>query len=162
MEKLFVKDLSALPHAIHHYGFRAKHSTTTSLCHLTHDIATGFNRKRPPDRTVLAAVDLTQAFDRVNIDKLLRHLLQSNLNPAVTRWLAVYLRGRMARTLFRDASDLQRQDCPHGSAARLVHLPLLVQFHHVQNACSVPSNTTEYIRRRHDCLRLQQLHRPRQ
>ena len=139
MEKLLAKDLSSLPLAAHQHGFRAKHSTTTLLCHLTHDIATGFNKKRPPDRTVLAAVDLSQAFDRVNIDKLLRHLLQSTLNPAVTRWLAVYLRGRMARTLFRDATSnakIVHTGVPQGSCIS----PCLFNF--IMSKMPVPDHPT--------------------
>ena len=46
-------------------GFRPAHSTTSALLQLTTDIATGFNQRKPPHRTVCVAVDLTAAFDTV-------------------------------------------------------------------------------------------------
>ena len=51
-----------LPSADQH-GFRPGHSTTSALLQLTSDIATGFNQRKPPHRTVCVAVDLTAAFD---------------------------------------------------------------------------------------------------
>ena len=51
-----------LPSADQH-GLRPGHSTTSALLQLTNDIATGFNQKKPPHRTVCVAVDLTAEFD---------------------------------------------------------------------------------------------------
>ena len=47
------------------HGFRREHSTTSALLQLTTDIAGGFNQRKPPDRTVCVAVDLSAAFDTV-------------------------------------------------------------------------------------------------
>ena len=47
-----------LPSADQH-GFRSGHSTTSALLQLTSDIATGFNQRNPPHRTVCVAIDLT-------------------------------------------------------------------------------------------------------
>ena len=45
------------------HGFRCEHSTTLALLQLTTDIAMGFNQRKPPDRTVCVAVDLSVVFD---------------------------------------------------------------------------------------------------
>ena len=44
------------------HGFRREHSTTSALLQLTTDIAGGFNQRKPPDRTVCVAVDVSAAF----------------------------------------------------------------------------------------------------
>ena len=46
-------------------GFRREHSTTSALLQLTTDVAVGFNQRKPPDRAVCVAVDLSAAFDTV-------------------------------------------------------------------------------------------------
>ena len=52
-------------------GFRPDHSTTSSLLHMTTDIAMGFNQRKPPDRVICVAVDLSAAFDTVCHNDLL-------------------------------------------------------------------------------------------
>ena len=72
MEVLLLPTVSnhLLPSADQH-GFRTGHSTTSALLQLTSDIATGFNQRKPPHRTVCVAVDLTVAFDTVSHNVLL-------------------------------------------------------------------------------------------
>ena len=53
------------------HGFRPGHSTTSALLQLTNDVATDFNQRKPPHRTICVAVDLTAAFDTVNHNILL-------------------------------------------------------------------------------------------
>ena len=52
--------------AFDQHGFRHGHSTTSALLHLTSDVATGFNQRKPPHRTICVSVDLPAAFDTVN------------------------------------------------------------------------------------------------
>ena len=47
------------------HGFRLDHSTTSALLQMTTYIAMGFNQRKPPDRTICVAVDLSAAFDTV-------------------------------------------------------------------------------------------------
>ena len=54
------------------HGFRHEHSTTSALLQLTTDIAVGLNQRKPPDRTVCVAVDLSVAFDTVYHNNLPR------------------------------------------------------------------------------------------
>ena len=64
-----------LPLASHQHGFRPSHSTVTALSALETAVADGFNRKKPPLRTVLVSLDLTKAFDTVCHMTLLQRLL---------------------------------------------------------------------------------------
>ena len=96
-EKLMLKHLDQVPLAAHQHGFRSRHSTTSALSLITHDITKGMNKRRPPDLTVWAAIDLSQAFDRVNIDKLVSYLLHTNINNCAIRWLDGYLKAALPR-----------------------------------------------------------------
>ena len=112
MEALILPEVNyhLLPSPDQH-GFRPAHSTTSALLQLTTDIATGFNQRKPPDRTVCVAVDLTAAFDTVCHNTLISKIGRSTLPSPTTRWLSCYLRGRQARTSCRGVK----------SSARIVH-----------------------------------------
>ena len=57
-------------------GFRPGNSTTSVLLQLKSDIATGFNKRKPPHRTVCVAVDLTATFHTVNHNVLLSKIVR--------------------------------------------------------------------------------------
>ena len=99
MEALLLPTINnhLLPSADQH-GFRPGHSTTSALLQLTSDIATDFNQRKPPHRTVCVAVDLTAAFDTFNHNVLLSKIVRSTLTEATCRWLSNYLRGRQSVT----------------------------------------------------------------
>ena len=81
------------------------------------DSINGFKRK-PPDRTVCAAVDLSAAFDTVCHNNLLSKINRSQLPPATARWLSCYLRARQAKTCFRRVKSTSRKvntGVPQGS-----------------------------------------------
>ena len=86
-----------------------EHSTTSTLLQLTTDIAVRFNQRKPPDRTVCVAVDLSAAFDTVFHNNLLSMINRSQLPPATARWLSCYLRGRQAKTCFRGVKSPSRK-----------------------------------------------------
>ena len=71
----------------------------------------GFNQRKPPDRTVCVAVDLSAAFDITNCcPRLTDHIFP--------RWLSCYLRGSHAKTCFRGVKSSSRKDntgVPQGS-----------------------------------------------
>ena len=91
------------------HGFRPDHSTTSALLQMTTDIAMGFNQRKPPDRTICVAVDLSAAFDTVCHNNLLSKINRSQLPPATARWLSCYLRGRQAKTCFRGVKSTSRK-----------------------------------------------------
>ena len=86
-----------------------EHSTTSALLQLTTDIAMGFNQRKPPDRTVCVAVDLSAAFDTVYHNKLVSTINRSHLPLATSRWLSCYLRERQAKTCFRCVKSPSRK-----------------------------------------------------
>ena len=78
----------------------------------------GFNQRKPPDRTICVAVDLSTAFDTVCHNNLLSKINRSQLSPATARWLSCYLRGRQAKTCFRGVKSTSRKvntGVPQGS-----------------------------------------------
>ena len=90
------------------HGFRTGHSTTSALLQLTSDVATGFNQRKPPHRTVCVAVDLTVVFDTVNHNALLSKIARSMLPETTCRWLSNF---RQPVTSFRGVK----------SKARIIH-----------------------------------------
>ena len=64
------------------HGFRPDHSTTSALLKMTTYIAMGFNERKPPDRTICVAIDLSAVKDQ-----------QITAPRATARWLSYYLRG---------------------------------------------------------------------
>ena len=69
----------------------------------------GFNQRKPPDRTVCMAIDLSAAFDTVCYNNLLSKINRYQLHPATARWLACYLRGRQAKTCFIGVKSTSRK-----------------------------------------------------
>ena len=130
LEKLFLPTLQEnLPIPSFQHGFRANHSTISALNMLNQDITSGFNHKpKPAKRTVLLQLDLSKAFDMVNLDKLLSGLNNSTLPPALKRWLCGYLHGRQARTSFRNKISSSR-NVKTGVPQGAVTSPCLFNFY---------------------------------
>ena len=118
LESLFLPTINKyLIPAQDQHGFRREHSTTSALLQLPTDIV-GFNQRKPPDRTVSVAVDLSPAFDTVCHNNLLSKINRSQLPPATAQWLSCYMRGRQAKTCFRDVKSTSRKvhtGVPQGS-----------------------------------------------
>jgi len=134
MEKLLLPILDQhLPESNIQHGFRRGHSTTSALLQLNSTIASGVNQKRPPSRTLLLQIDLSQAFDRVNHEKLLTDLNNSTLPGSIVKWFSCYLKGRQCRTFFRNCLSSARNihtGVPQGAVTSpklfnfyLYHLP---------------------------------------
>ena len=59
------------------HGYKTQHSTVTALHTLNNTVAKGFNQMAPPARTITVALDMSKAFDTINIHTLIRKLLQT-------------------------------------------------------------------------------------
>ena len=59
LEKIILNRIEQyLPKNTYQHGYKKLHSTTTALQHISHTIASGFNKKRPPKRTIIIAIDM--------------------------------------------------------------------------------------------------------
>jgi hypothetical protein len=82
VEKLIIPYITAnIPATQHQHGFKTSHSTTTAFHQLTNQITQCFNKKQPPDRTIVVSLDLSKAFDTVNIHNLISKIHQTTLPP---------------------------------------------------------------------------------
>ncbi|XP_073841483.1 uncharacterized protein [Musca autumnalis] len=76
LESLLLPSLKQHFHlASHQHGFREAHSATTALQEITTKIANGLNQRRPPKRTIVAALDLSKAFDTVDHSMLISDVM---------------------------------------------------------------------------------------
>ena len=98
-----------IPNMPFQHGYKAKNSTTTALQTITHTITKGFNKKRPPKRTIMIAVDMSRAFDVVNHTRLIEKIANNTEIPNIyVKFLANYVQGRKAYTVFNSATSKQR------------------------------------------------------
>ena len=101
----------------HQHGFRKGRSTTTALNDISQHITTGLNMKRPVNRTVAVAIDLSKAFDTVDHDLLMEDIYNLELNGHIKRFLCSYIRGRQTYVEFRGSKSTfrkMRQGVPQG------------------------------------------------
>ena len=93
-----------------------KHSTVTALHTLNNTVVKGLNQMAPPARTITVALDMSKAFDTINIHTLIRKLLQTFQTQSLGSSL----------TTSRDAKSTQDIEITHPNN---VHLKLA--FHKV-------------------------------
>ena len=96
-----------IPNITTQHGFKTKHSTNTALNNINNTVATGFNQPIPPTRTIAVALDMSKAFDTVNIHTLIEKFTQTNIPHTILRYIANYIKGRMAYTTFRNHTSNQ-------------------------------------------------------
>ena len=113
LESLFLPTINKyLIPAQDQHGFRREHSTTSTMQQLTTDIAVGFNQRKPPDRTVCVAVDLSAAFDTFCHNNLLS---QRDGSPVINM-----------QQLTTDIAGFQRQQPTSGGTVRSSDLQIVV------------------------------------
>ena len=149
MEKLILPELSAaVKLQDHQHGFRKNRSTVTALQEVNFHIASGLNRRKPPHRTILVAVDLSRAFDTVDHELLLKDILQLEVSDTLIKFLCSYLRGRQQHTIFRNCKSkcrVVRQGVPQGG----VLSPLL--FNLYMSSLPKPPGNIKLISYADDC-----------
>ena len=63
----------------------------------------------PPARTITVALDMSKAFDTINIHTLIRKLLQTNIPGTIIKFIANYIKGRKAYITYRNHTSKQHQ-----------------------------------------------------
>ena len=98
-----------IPNTPTHHGYKTQHSTVTAVHTLNNTVAKGFNQMAPPARTITVALDMSKAFDTINIHTLIRKLLQTIIPGTMIRLIANYIKGHKAYTPYRNHTSSQRQ-----------------------------------------------------
>ena len=117
-----------IPNAPMKHGYKAQHSVT-ALHALNNTIAKGFNQMSPPARTITVALDMSKAFDTINIHTLIRKLLPTNFPGTIIKFIANYIKGRKAYTTYIHHTSKQRQfktGVPQGSVLSPPSAPVQV------------------------------------
>ena len=110
LEKIILPYITQnIPNQEHQHGFKAKHSTTTALHNINNTIIQGLNRKAPPQRTVMVALDMSKAFDTVNIHKLIHKLHHTDTPNTIIKFTANYIKGRQAFTTYQNCNSKLKQ-----------------------------------------------------
>ena len=91
-----------IPNTPMQHGYKTQHSTVTALHTLNNTVAKGFNQMAPPARTITVALDMSKAFDTINIHTLIRKLLQTNIPDTIIKFIANYIKGRKAYITYRN------------------------------------------------------------
>ena len=110
LEKSLLPYITAnIPNTPMQQGYKTQHSTVTALHTLNNTVAKGFNQMAPPVRTITVALDMSKAFDTINIHTLIRKLIQTNIPGTIIKFIANYIKGRKAYTTYRNHTSKQRQ-----------------------------------------------------
>ena len=91
------------------HGFRSQHSTSTLLTDLSQKILEGLNKNKPAQRSIVAAIDISKAFDTVPIPVLTSKILAADLHPNYKKWLSNLITGRQAHVQYGNSKSKTRQ-----------------------------------------------------
>ena len=122
-ERLILSRLTFHPESNHllstcQAGFRPGRSSLDQILTLSQSLWDGFQKKKPPDRTILASVGLSKAFDSIWHSALLHKLLSLKLPPCFVLWICSFLSERRAKVQVggsRSISFRIRRGVPQGS-----------------------------------------------
>ena len=110
LEKNLLPYITAnIPNTPMQHGYKTQHYTVTALHTLNNTVAQGFNQMAPPARTITVALDMSKAFDTINIHTLNRKLLQTKIPGTIIKFIANYINGRKSYTTYRNHTFSQRR-----------------------------------------------------
>ena len=102
LEKCLLPYMTAnIPNTPTQHGYKTQHFTVTALHTVT--------RLDPPARTITVVLDMSKAFDTINIHTRIRKLLQTKIQDTITKFIANYIKERNAYTSYRNHTSSQRQ-----------------------------------------------------
>ena len=109
LEKSLLPYITAnIPNTPMQHGYKTQNSTVTALHTLNNIVAKGFYQMALPARTITVALDMSKAFDTINIHTLIRKLLQTNIQALSS-----------SKTTSRDAKPTQHIEITHPNNVNL-------------------------------------------
>ena len=87
-----------IPNTPMQHMYKTQHSTVTALHTPNNTVVKGFNQMVPPARSITVALDMSKAFDTINIHTLIRKLLQTNIPGTLVKFIANYIKGHTTPT----------------------------------------------------------------
>ena len=110
MEKSLLSYITAnIPNTPTQHGYKTQHSTVSALHTLNNTVAKGFNQMAHPARRITVALDMSKAFDTINIHTLIRKLLQTRIPGTIIKFIENCIKGRKAYTTYRYHTSSQCQ-----------------------------------------------------
>ena len=91
------------------HGHKAHHSTVTEQHILNNTVAKGFKQMAPPARTITVALDMSKAFNTINIHTLISKLLHTKIPGTIIKFIANNIKGCKACTTYINHTSSQRQ-----------------------------------------------------
>ena len=100
LEKIILPEITQnIPNLSNQHGYKSKCSTDSALHIINNIIIQCFNKNKPPNRTIMVTLDMSKAFDTVNIHKLIPKLHSASIPPTIIKFVANYIKGRKACTI---------------------------------------------------------------
>ena len=109
------KDMGEQPSSLHnHKHTKYTHATRVQNTTLysdgtTHSKQHRSNQMAPPAQTITVALDMSKAFDTINIHTPIRKLLQTNIPGTIIKFIANYIMGRKAYTTYKNHTSSQHK-----------------------------------------------------
>ena len=118
-KSLFPYITAHIPNTPMRHRYKTQHSTVTALHTLNNTVAKGFNQMAHPARTITVALDMSKAFDIINIHTL------TNIPGTIIKFIANYIQGHKSYSTYRNHTSRQRQfktGVPQGGVVSLTLL----------------------------------------